>query len=190
MGPDNLVGDPCKVVFNVQNQETIAWLENRFGAQIMFFDAETSRLLSIYQAKGFELYGALSYVAFTDSPDPGYYWGEAAVVAIDPHYSLPLTTFWTYVRFQLADAIRPELNLSENAVSRIIEEHGRWHPNGTVPFPELPKGSAYVKKSMSLSEKAIEQGRKKKFGCYIVSWAFIIGVLFAIVYGLMSCGVL
>ena len=83
LGADNLVGDKYRVDIELENGEHRAWLVNRFDKRIGFFDASFSRKLSILQARGFEIIALLSFVAYTDHPDPGYYWGEMAVIGYD-----------------------------------------------------------------------------------------------------------
>ena len=45
LGADNLVGDIYNIVFKKEDNTTIAWLLNRFGQEIAFFDQDISRKL-------------------------------------------------------------------------------------------------------------------------------------------------
>lgn len=46
-----------------------------------------------------------------------------------------------------------------------------------------------MKSRRKMSEKLIEQGRKGNKGCYAVSWAFLLLLVMAVLFGLKSCGV-
>ncbi|MEG0777193.1 MAG: hypothetical protein RR381_07005, partial [Raoultibacter sp.] len=54
--------------------------------------------------------------------------------------------------------------------------------------PRVP-GTAILKSHRKLSEGLIECGRKGNIGCYVVSWAFILGFVALSIFGLKSCGV-
>ena len=84
LGADNLVGDKYDIEFVTESGQRAAWLRNRFGAKIGFFDADFSRQLSVIVARGWTVQAVLSFVAYTDRPAPGRYWGEVAVICFDP----------------------------------------------------------------------------------------------------------
>ena len=84
LGADNLVGDVFNIEFITEEGVRTAWMKNRFGALVGFFEPGTARELSLCEAKGFKLQALLSFIAYSESPDPGRYWGEAALVCYDP----------------------------------------------------------------------------------------------------------
>lgn len=82
LGADNLVGDVFDVYFKQEGVETIAWMKNRFGADIGYFDADISRDLQLCQVKGWSLHAVLASVYFTDSPEPGEFWEKPPLSAM------------------------------------------------------------------------------------------------------------
>ena len=89
LGADNLVGDIYDIEFIVEDGVRTAWMKNRFDAMLGFFDPGTSRELSLCEAKGYKLQALLSFVAYSEKPDPGEYWGEAALILSLIHISEP-----------------------------------------------------------------------------------------------------
>lgn len=188
-GPDNLVGDVFDIIFKTENGHTIAWMRNKFGAEVAFFDAETSRQLSILQAREWKLRAMLSYVAYTDAPEPGRYWGEAALICNAPEHTEVFDEFTKKLAEPMGEGLHPDVNLKFQGINHVIESKGNWVPKDTVPFPQKEAGTVILKKRRSLSEKAIEQGRAGNKGCYLVSWAFIIALVACALFVLKSCEV-
>lgn len=189
VGADNLVGDLFSIEFVTTEGTTIAWMKNRFGALVGFFDENLSRRLAIMKARGWKLQALLSFVAYTDAPEPSKYWGEAAVVAFDPQYEEAFDLFLSQVGKRLAEGVRPEVDLGAQAVQSVVENGGRWQPSRTIPLPKREAGTVIMKSRRKFSEKIIEMGRSRAIGCYIVSWAFLLAVAAAIIFGLKACGV-
>ena len=189
LGADNLVGDMYDIEFVTESGQRAAWLRNRFGAKIGFFDADFSRQLSVSVARGWTVQAVLSFVAYTDRPAPGRYWGEAAVICFDPALEDAFGPFVDNLSRRLADGVRPEVELGEQGVAKVVESKGSWAPAKHVPFPEKETGTAIMKSRRKMSEKLIEQGRKGNKGCYAVSWAFLLLLVMAVLFGLKSCGV-
>ena len=131
----------------------------------------------------------LSFVAYTDRPAPGRYWGEVAVICFDPALEDAFGPFVDNLSRRLADGVRPEVELGEQGVAKVVESKGSWAPAKHVPFPEKETGTAIMKSRRKMSEKLIEQGRKGNKGCYAVSWAFLLLLVMAVLFGLKSCGV-
>ena len=46
MGADNLVGDRFAIEFKTDNGTTVAWMKNKFGALVGYFNPEVSRLVA------------------------------------------------------------------------------------------------------------------------------------------------
>lgn len=189
LGADNLVGDQFEIEFHNEDGVSVAWMKNRFGALIGYFDAATSRQLQVFSARGWSLKALLSFVAFTDSPDPGHYWGEAVVIAYDPQWEQVFSAYVTTLGKRMADGIRPDVALGEQGVEQVIESNGSWSPKKTYPLPEKKAGTVILKSRRKFSEGLIEQGRKGNKGCYVVSWLFLLTLVVGVLFGLKSCGV-
>lgn len=187
LGADNLVGDVFSIVFD--KESGLAWMENRFGARIGFFEAALSRELQILAARGWKLQALLAFVAFTDIPEPGHYWGQAAIMCFDPQNEHAFVQFTEGISKRLADGIRPEIDLGEQGIDEVLSSDGTWSPKKTLPLPAKGKGTVIMKDRRKFSEKLIEQGRKGNKGCYAVSWAFLLLVVALLIFGLKSCGV-
>ena len=183
MGADSLVGDDFKVEFRTEDGRVVAWLRNKFDAEVGYFDVDGSRKLQLANARGLKIRAVLSFVAYSDTPDPGFYWGEMAVFCFNPAYATEMDAFVDRVRAKLADGVRPNVNLHSAAVQKIFDEPD-WVPSDTVPLPKKEKGMAVLKDHQSMSEKMIEQGRARNPGCYVISWAFIVIAVIAIAYGI------
>lgn len=189
LGADNLVGDRYTIEIELDGDAHKAWLISRFDQRIGFFDGNFSRRLNILKANGLELTAILSFVAYTDMPEPGHYWGEMAVIAYNPAHKEAFERFITTVCTRMFDNVRTRVNFDAEGVERIISSGGSWVPEQTVPMPSKKKGTVIMKSKRSVSEKLIEQGRKGNKGCYVVSWAFIIALVAALLFGLKACGV-
>lgn len=189
VGADNLVGDIFEIAFVTENGQVVAWAKNKFDRSVGFFDATVSRQLSILNARGWTLKATLSFIAYTDTPEPGHYWGEMALICYDPSYDTVFSSFLQGIGSKLEEGIRPNVDLSENGVSQVIESEGSWIPKKREPLPEKKTDTVIMKSRLKMSEKVIEQGRKKNKGCYAVSWAFLIALAVGIVVLLKSCGV-
>lgn len=183
MGPDNLIGDDFQVKFKTEDGRVVAWLENKFDVEIGFLDVDGSRKLQLANARGQKIRALLSFVAYSDEPDPGLYWGEMAIFCYNPAYASEMDAFVDRVAAKMAEGIRPNIDLGSSAVAHIFDEDG-WLPNDTVPLPKKETGMAVLKDHRSMSEKMVEQGRAGNKGCYAVSWAFIIVVVLLIAYGI------
>lgn len=189
LGADNLVGDSFEVVFKTHEGLTIAWLKNRFDTLVGFLDTENTQRLRILHARDWKIRAFLSFVAYTDSPEPGHYWGEMAILCFTPAYEETFERFSKNIALRLIDGVRPEIDLGESAVEQIISTIGDWKPVKTVPMPTKTTGTAVMKSRRKVSEKLIEQGRKGNKGCYLASWIFLLVLIVVLVFGLKTCGV-
>lgn len=187
LGADNIIGDQYTIQLELSEGKHCAWLVNRFNARIGYFDADFSRQLSLLKAQNLEFTAILSFVAFTESPEPGHYWGEMAVIAYPTTYAEDFRCFSNAVAKKIAEGIHPDLDLPENKVEEIISSHGSWLPEKNLPYPTLSKGTVFLKKRRSLMDGVVEQGRKGNIGCYILSWAILLGIVALIVYAFVSC---
>lgn len=144
IGADNLIGDRYTIECTIEDGIQKAWLVNRFQRRIGFFEPAYSRSLSILKAQGMELTALLSFVAFTDHPEPGYYWGEAAVIAYDPAYRGAMEPFIAGLSKEMAKGRRPRVHLETKGVDQIIQSQGSWLPTDTVPYPAKKKGLSLI----------------------------------------------
>ena len=187
LGADNMVGDIYEIDLEMDGLEHKAWLRSRFDQNVGYFDPEFSRTLSVYTAEGMTVKGILSYVAYTDEPDPGHYWGEAAVIAYDPNLGSEFDTFIHTLAALIGEGVRPYLDLNPIEVDHIIENEGNWTPKKTRPQPQKQKGTAILKTHRTLSDKMIEQGRQGNKGCYVGAWIFLLALVALILFGIYSC---
>ena len=188
LGADNLVGDLYHIDCTMEGAAHKAWLVSRFDQRIGYFDEDFSRDLSILAARDLTLVAVLSFIAFTESPEPGHYWGEVAVVAYEPAQADDFETFVQNVALRMQDGIRTNVSFEPDGVNRIVESRGTWIPEKTIPLPQKEKGTVIMKSRRSLSERAIEQGRKGDKGCYLVSWAFLLALVAGTLFAMKSCG--
>lgn len=194
LGADNIVGDRFSIEFKTENGVVTAWMKNKFDALVGYFNPEVSRQLQIYQARGWRITALLSFVAYTDTPSPGMYWGQAALICYDPrNHPDAFETFISAVGKMMEDSIRPDISLSRDGVNHVIENNGNWTPTARIPLPNKERGMAVLKRRRKISEGIIEQGRAGNKGCYAISWAFIAIVIIAVIigayFGLRSLGV-
>ena len=187
LGADNLVGDVYDIVFKKDNNTTTAWLHNRFGQEVGFFDQEKSRELSLLSAKDWQVKAILSFVAFTESPQPGFYWGECAIIAWSYSINEPMQKFIEKTAKRIGEGVRPNLDFGKQGIQQIVESDGTWQPSKTIPLPAKKPGTVIMKSHLKLSEKMIEQGRKGNKGCYVISWAFLLALVALVVIFGKSC---
>lgn len=187
MGPDHIVGDDYEVEFRNEDDRIVVWLKNKFGAEAGFLNADASRKLQLAAAREQKIRAILSFVAYSDEPDPGLYWGEMAIFCFNPAYEKEMDAFVDRVAKKLGDGVRPNIDLGSSAVSKIFNEPD-WVPSDTIPLPKKETGMAILKDHQSMSEKMIEQGRAGNKGCYTISWIFIALVVIAAIYGLHVLG--
>lgn len=186
MGPDHIVGDDYEVYFKTNEEgRVVACIRNKFGAESGFFDVDTSRKLQLANAREQTIRAILSYVAYSDEPDPGLYWGQMAVFCFSPRYADEMNAFIDRVAAKIGDGTRPAIDLGSQAVSKLLEDP-TWMPNETMPLPQKEVGSAVLKDHQTMSEKMIEQGRAGNKGCYAVSILFIVVVVVAIVLAVLN----
>ncbi len=187
IGADNMVGDVYDIAIELEGGVYTAWLDNRFGQRVGYFDVDTSRRLSLLAADGLIEKAILSFVAFSNAPDEGHYWGQAAIVCYPPAFAQEFDNFINNVSRKIGDDVRLRIDFDAAAVEDIIESNGEWMPTQTVTIPENSKEMAIIKRRRKLSDKMIEQGRAGNKGCYVVSWVFLLAVVALLVFGLKSC---
>lgn len=187
LGADNLVGDVYQIECTLEGEIHKAWLISRFDQRIGYFDEAFSRKLSVMSAAGMTLRAILAFVAFTDHPDEGHYWGEMAVICYAPEYADVFERFIKTISGRIADGVRTRIDFDDEGVRHIIDSNGEWVPQQTVPKPEKAKGTAILKDRRKLSESLIEQARGGNKGCYLVAWLFLLALVAAVIFLLKSC---
>lgn len=193
MGADNLVGDTYTVAVESFEGQPRAWLINKFGAKAGYFDEATTQQVQLLLARNWTLYASLAFVAFTDRPDPGFYWGEAVLIAWDPTLDSAMNPFFTSVKKLLSEGIRPAVDLGNQGVAEVIKSQGTWVPKERVPMPPKEAGTVIMKSRRKLSENMIEVGRSGNKGCLaagiVIDIVVILLLIAAVIFGLKSCGV-
>lgn len=189
LGSDCIVGDRFDIEIAMEQGTARAWVRNRFGSRIGYLDAPTSHTLSVLAAREWTLCALLSFVAFTDNPEPGRYWGEAALICFDPRLDDAFEPFITATGKRLGNGIRPAIDFSNQAVESVISSKGTWQPRQTVPFPAGDKGTAIIKRERGMMDAIVEKSRSGNKGCYVASWAFLLALVALVLVALKSCGV-
>ena len=187
-GADTLVGDEFEVYIKVEDGVSLAWIKNRFGAEIGFFDADTTRKIQLALARDMHVHALLSFVAYSEAPDPGLFWGEFAIVCFKDSDAEVFQPFLSNVAAKLCEGVRTDIDLGHQDIEQ-LRQNPNWLPQGTIFLPETSRGSAIIKSKRTLSEKVVEQGRNRNIGCYIGTFAIFAIVIAFIVFSLHSCGV-
>ena len=161
----------------------IVWVRNRFGGFAGYLDSETSRQVRLMQARGHTVRALLSLVAFTDTPDPGFYWGQVAIFGYDPAFEQAFSAWEAALSAKLAEGARVQVALSPAEVDKVLESGGTWLPTARadIPKPEVGK-TAILKQTRSLSERMIELGRARRPGCLVVGWVFNIALVAGLIW--------
>ena len=152
------------------------------------FNEKTAKQVDLCNAKGWKTVALLACVAFKEEPKPGEYWGQVAIISYDPVHEDAFSTFVKTIGNELGKGIRPALDLGNSGISRVLESKGAWVPTGRVPLPKLKKGSAFIKTERTTTDKLVNQARKTRVGCTIISWAIIIIFVVAVIFAMKSCG--
>lgn len=189
LGADNLVGDAFEIVFRTEEGTSLAWLQNRFGSLVGYFDEALSRELRILDARGWKLQGFLSLVVYSDDPKPGCYWGEVALLCYDPRYEAACAVFAQAFAKKLAGGTRLDIELGEQGFDQVISSNGSWLPKDKVPLPQLSASSVIMKSHINLTERLIEESRKGNKGCYAATILFFLALIGLFLLALKSCGV-
>ncbi len=189
-GPDNAVGDIGTVVWHTdENHRQQAWLKNPYDLEIGYLDAETSYKLAIYQAKNWEIRYVLSFVAYSDSPSPGMYWGEVALIAYNPRYAQQFEYFLKAFAQQAGEGLRPDPHLRPQAIESLINDPSSWKPSAKVKIPRN-SGTSILKEYRTFHDKLLDQARRKNPGCYLISWIFIAAIIAGLVWVLHFLGLI
>lgn len=187
LGSDCIIGDNYLVDIRHSEGSTRTWIVNRFGTDIGFLDECLSHKISVFKARGWIVRAILTFVAFTEEPAPGHYWGEVAILAYDPSCRHSFDQFTEKLSHCISQGIRPEIGFGNQAVDKIAQSDGAWVPTQRAPQRSLPKGTVPLKQSRSLIDMLVNKGRQGNKGCYAASWVFLLAVIAVILFGLKSC---
>ena len=181
-GADYIIGDTLDIEFRTEDGTVsptgeVAWVKNRFGGYAGYLDEDASHKLRICAARGWTLRALLSFVAFTDSPEPGFYWGQVALLCFDPMFADIFDAWTAALASKFAEGARVHVALNTADVDKLIASGGTWVPaaRADIPMPEQGK-TAILKKTRSFSDRMVEQGRERRPGCMIIGWVFNIAL--------------
>ena len=188
-GPDIAVGDIGQVVMDVdEHKHPRAWLKNPYGKTFAFLGVGDSRKAALLQAKGWTLRYVMSFTAYSESPDPGVYWGQVALIAYAPRYEEAFGAWLKLFAARAAEGLRPDPSLNAANLSAVLRDPSSWQPNGKVKIPKGDGRTAILKDHRTAHDKLLDKSRSRNVGCYIVSWAFILGVVALAAYAAHMLG--
>lgn len=190
-GPDNAVGDRGTIEWRLdERKHRQAWLVNPYGQAIGFLDQDVSHALAVLQAKDWEISYILSFAAYSEGLGENAYWGQVAIIAYSPKYAESFRSFVTSFAREAAQGLRPDPSLSARLAEEIAKDPSSWKPSSKVRIPDSEASSVILKDRRSMHDKVLDLGRSKNVGCYIVSWAFILGIVACAIWLLHRIGVL
>lgn len=180
-GADCIVGDVYTIEFeNEENGSIVAWLVNKFGKRIGYFENKTSRRLCVFSASGWTLRASLVLVAYSGDKNQGKHWGYAALICNDKHFDSQVELFYNNIRAKLANGDRPNIELPPRAIDEMLDSGGSWMPATSAKL-EVKNGAAIVKDKQTATEKLVESGRKRSLPSIIVSAVFYAAIICLIV---------
>ena len=185
MGADTLVGDEFSLSFKRDGNTTIAWISNKFDAEIGFLDEEASHRVQLAQARELDIHVLLSFIAYSEKPDPGVYWGEVAIICFDPLLKGSFEPFINKASSKMKEGLRPQVELSDTELAKLASDPS-WFPASSIPVSPS-SGSAIVKDNQSFTERMVEMGRAGNKGCYVGSIAFLVILVVGLFFLLKGC---
>lgn len=191
LGADNIIGGVCEIVFNTDKSgHTSVDLHNPFGANIGRIQGKEAEDLLVCKAKGWTIHAILVCTYYSETPEPGNYWGEVALVSFpDDDNAASFETFTHAVAHLIGEGKRVDVDLAAKGITQVVESKGSWLPSGRVNKLTLEPGTAIIKDHMTASESLIEMSRDRNKGCLVAGWAFIILLvvgLFFIIKGIFG----
>lgn len=184
-GADCIVGDVYSIEFdNDENGSIVAWLVNKFGKRIGYFENKTSRRLCVFSASGWTLRASLALVAYSGDKNQGKHWGYAALICNDKHFDTEVELFYNNIREKIAEGERPNIELMPRAIDEMLASGGSWMPATSAKL-DVKKGAAIVKDKRTATERLVESGRKRSLPSILISVVFY-GAIIALVVWLIS----
>lgn len=184
LGADSMVGGIFNIVCEMEDGKHCAWLVNQFDTRVGRFEPELSRELAILATQEMILQAVLSFVAFTEDSDEGFYWGQVALICYKKADAPMFERFVSKVSKRMSEGVRTAVDLGPDGVSHVIESNGEWLPSQTIPMPEKTKGTAILKSRRSITDNLIESGRSGNKGCFIASWVFLLALVTVAIFAI------
>lgn len=189
-GPDNAVGDKGTIEWKLdEHKRRQAWLVNPYGQTIGYLDQDMSHTLAVLQAKDWEITYVLSFTAYSETFGENAYWGQVAIIAYSPRYAESFQSFVASFAQEAAQGLRPDPSLSARSAEEIAKDPSCWKPSNKVKMPDSEASCVILKDHRSMHDKVLDLGRSRNIGCYIVSWAFILGIIACILWLLHRMGI-
>lgn len=185
---NNLTGDRYRIEFEEDDEGSKGWLVNRFDDRVGYLQGTAAYQARLQSARGWTVAAYLSFVAYSEQPKPGTYWGEVALICYNPKYEDIMAPFLKKLTTMMGDGVRPKIDFGDDAFAQLVESKGSWFPADRVKVPKMEKGTAIVKDHRTPNDRLVEESRKGKPGCYVASWAFLLAIVALIVFALHSCG--
>ena len=182
MGADNIVGDLYTIEFRTEHGNQVPWIINRFGKEIGYIEGEAARELVLCQARDWKINAILASVFYSQTPEPGHYWGEFVVICYSKSNEEVFDRFVQGVSKMLAEGNRPTVNLGQNGFQQVLDSKGDWLPTTRQDKYTLDKGHAVVKDHRTFNEGIVESARSRHPGCMVVGWVFIFAVIATIAW--------
>ena len=177
---DSLIGDEITCSLEMESGRAVGTLSNRFGGKIGVLDRPTSEAVQLCRAKGWDVHLLLASV-YQEQGGSGSQWGEVVMCAYPKSSADALDSFVSGVGNLLAGGTRPDVDLQQASLDRVVESGGSWMPTGRIPAARA-EGSVLVKARRSPNDTMIELARAKNPGCMVAGWAFIAGVVALAIY--------
>ncbi len=187
LGASNAVGDVYNIDVVIEGGKHIAWIVSLYGERIGYLNPKLSKRISLAKAQGLVCKAILSFVAYTENPEGGRYWGQVALICFKDDHAQAFENFIKNVSKRISNDVRPNVEFGQEGVEKIIESDGSWMPQKNIPLPINEKGTAYLKRRKRALDTLTEMGRAKNKGCYVASWAFLLLAIAAIAFWIKGC---
>ena len=137
LGSNCIIGDVFKIEFKPLKGQTRAWVVNDYGDVLGYLDEQISHQLNLLAAKSWEMHAVLSFVAFTDQPEPGFYWGEVALFCFDKAHQSDFETFMRTTMKSLSQGIRPRIDIKTRECNRFWTPMEPGNPRNESTCPRV-----------------------------------------------------
>ena len=110
------------------------------------------------------------------------YWAEVALVCYSKEYEKAFAGFCDGVIRRICKGGRPDIDLSDAEVERVIETNGQWAEMNEKKRPKLEVGSAYFKTRRSFAENMAYAAAEGNKGCYVSLFIAVFIIIFTIIW--------